>query len=248
MIDAQVHPIPGGAILYDAALGLRPDAAWFDPAGADAAGTAAPAGGRGRVSVVQTPAGSGILRHYRRGGLAARFSADRYLWLGAERTRAFREFRLLARLVAAGLPVPPPLAARVVRDGLRYRADIITRRIADARTLAERAAAGEVGEPQAVRVGRAIARLHRIGCWHADLNAHNILFDAADTVWLIDFDRSRLRPSALGWQQQNLARLRRSFEKLGVPRRLNGFEAGFWHPLLAAYHAELSAQPPVQAA
>ncbi|PZQ19709.1 MAG: 3-deoxy-D-manno-octulosonic acid kinase [Rhodanobacter denitrificans] len=237
MIDAQVHPMPDGAVLYDAALGAAPQSAWFEPA---VAATAPPRGGRGRVALVDTPAGRGVLRHYRRGGLVARFSADRYLWLGLERTRAFREFRLLARLREAGLAVPSPLAARVQRDGLRYRADLVTGLIADARTLAERVVGGEADEDLAARTGEAIARLHGTGCWHADLNAHNILIDATGTIWLIDFDRSRLRAPTLGWQQQNLARLRRSLEKIGARRHLAAFEARFWHPLLAAYHAGLS--------
>jgi len=237
MIDAQVHPMSDGAVLYDAALGAAPQAAWFEPA---AAATALPSGGRGRVALVDTPAGRGVLRHYRRGGLVARVSADRYLWLGLERTRAFREFRLLAHLREAGLAVPAPLAARVQREGLRYRADLVTGLIADARTLAERIGGGEADEDLAARTGQAIARLHDAGCWHADLNAHNILVDATGTVWLIDFDRGRLRAPALGWQQQNLARLRRSLEKVGARRHLTAFEARLWHPLLAAYHAGLS--------
>ena len=36
-----------------------------------------------------------------------------------------------------GLPVPRPLAARCVRHGLQYTADLITCRIMDAETLAD---------------------------------------------------------------------------------------------------------------
>ncbi|HUD40475.1 MAG TPA: 3-deoxy-D-manno-octulosonic acid kinase [Dokdonella sp.] len=238
MIDAQVQPMPDGAVLYDAAaFGAAPQAACFEPA---AAAAAWPRGGRGGVALVDTPAGRGVLRHYRRGGLAARFSADRYLWLGLERTRAFREFRLLMHLRAAGLAVPAPLAARVQREGLRYRADLVTGLIADARTLAETIHDGRADGDLAARIGQAIARLHGAGCWHADLNAHNVLIDATGTVWLIDFDRGRLRAPALGWQQQNLARLHRSLEKIGARRQSAAFDARFWHPLLAAYHAGLA--------
>ena len=42
-----------------------------------------------------------VLRRYLRGGMAARFARDRYLWLGEERTRSFRELRLLAELLRA---------------------------------------------------------------------------------------------------------------------------------------------------
>ena len=38
--------------------------------------------------------------------------------------------------------------------------------------------------------GRLIARFHRAGLDHADLNAHNLLFDDAGNGWMIDLDRS----------------------------------------------------------
>ena len=41
--------------------------------------------------------------------------------------------------------------------------------------------------------GRLVARFHRAGLDHADLNAHNILFDGAGQGWMIDFDRGALR-------------------------------------------------------
>ncbi|HEY0633890.1 MAG TPA: lipopolysaccharide kinase InaA family protein, partial [Gammaproteobacteria bacterium] len=64
-----------------------------------------------------------------RGGLIAKLVADRYLWSGIEATRAWREWRLLAELCSEGFPVPQPIAARVIREGLFYRADIVTRRL-----------------------------------------------------------------------------------------------------------------------
>ena len=42
-------------------------------------------------------------------------------------------------------------------------------------------------------IGAAIARLHRGGVDHADLNAHNILLDGRGAVSVIDFDRGRVR-------------------------------------------------------
>lgn len=243
MSDAQVQSVSHGAILYDAAVcgGARPDDAWFDPAHWAGHGRAEHgAGGRGGVAFIDTPAGECVLRHYHRGGLPARVSADRYLWTGSRRTRSFREFRLLDRLASAGLPVPAPVAARYVRHGIAYQGDLIVRRIAAAETLAQRLERGALDAPLAQRVGDTIARFHAAGAYHADLNAHNILADARDAVWLIDFDRGRVRKPALPWQQGNLARLRRSFDKLGARKRIGDFDARFWHPLLAAYHERLS--------
>jgi 3-deoxy-D-manno-octulosonic acid kinase len=246
MIEAQVQSTATGAIVFDRALGISPpDDAWFERAHWTARGLSdAQAGGRGGVAFVETPIGACALRHYHRGGLIARFSADRYLWKGAARTRAFREFNLLAQLANAGLPVSVPIAARYVREGFRYRADLLTRRIAPAQTLANRLAAGSLGASIAQGIGRTIARFHAARVWHADLNAHNIILmenpvDTDRAVWLIDFDRGRLRKPKLAWQQANLKRLRRSLDKLGA-QRVDDFDVQFWHPLLAAYHAAMS--------
>ncbi|HJT97147.1 MAG TPA: 3-deoxy-D-manno-octulosonic acid kinase [Rhodanobacteraceae bacterium] len=251
MSNAQVQSGPDGAIVFDGAAcgGARPDPAWFDPAHWAEHGLAERrSGGRGGVAFVETPAGACVLRHYHRGGLAASVSRDRYLWTGAARTRAFREFRLLEHLIEAGLPVPAPIAARYVRSGMYYSADLIVRRIPAVDTLAERLARGTLDAALAERIGTTIARFHAAGACHADLNAHNILLDARDTVSLIDFDRGRLCKPALGWQQGNLARLRRSLMKLGAGKRYADFDARFWHPLLAAYHAALTNRPLEQAA
>ncbi len=251
MSDAQVQSTPDGAILFDAAAcgGARPDADWFDAAHWAAQGRAETrGGGRGGVAFIETPAGACVLRHYHRGGLAARVSVDSYLWTGARRTRAFREFRLLDRLLVSGLPVPAPVAARYVRSGLSYRADLIVRRIPAVETLAERLAKGALDAELGERVGATVARFHAAGACHADLNAHNILLDARNKVALIDFDRGTLCKPALSWQQANLARLRRSLIKLGAHKRFDDFETRFWHPLLGAYHAALARQPVAAAA
>ena len=44
-------------------------------------------GGRGGAWFVDAPFGHCVLRRYLRGGLAAKFSREHYLWRGANRTR-----------------------------------------------------------------------------------------------------------------------------------------------------------------
>jgi 3-deoxy-D-manno-octulosonic acid kinase len=239
MIEAQVQSTADGAILRDAAGTVVADAGWFEP-GRWPSAADADTSGRGGVPFLVTPVGTCALRHYRRGGLVARLIADRYLWTGAERTRAFREFRLLATLADAGLPVAQPVAARYVRTGPWYRADLLTRRIENARTLARQLGDEAATATLAARVGQTIACFHAGGAWHADLNANNIMIDSAGTVWLIDFDRGRLRRPQATWQQANLARLRRSLAKLGLDRG-EGFEQRFWTPLLQAHRERLAA-------
>ncbi len=74
-----------------------------------------------------------------------------------------------------------------MREGLRYRAAILMERIEGVRSLADRALVAGRARPGGD--GRLIARFHRAGLDHADLNAHNILFDGNGHGWLIDFDR-----------------------------------------------------------
>lgn len=169
--------------------------------------------GRGEVHFFRYDEVDYVLRHYRRGGRVARLK-DRYLWIGLDRSRAWREWHLLARMTALDLPAPRPLAARVVRHGAFYRADLITVRIPDALSLAEKLKTAALPASAWCEIGRVIASFHAAGVWHADLNAHNVLLDIAHAVAVIDFDRARFRRRAMRWQRANLARLLRSLRKL----------------------------------
>jgi 3-deoxy-D-manno-octulosonic acid kinase len=113
--------------------------------------------------------------------------------------------------------VPRPVAASYVRDGIAYRAAILIERLPDVRSLADRALVAGKDAPWE-ETGRLVARFHRAGLDHADLNAHNVLFNAQGKGWLIDFDRSVLRIPATRWRENNLARLQRSLLKLRASR------------------------------
>jgi 3-deoxy-D-manno-octulosonic acid kinase len=241
MMQEQIRAEAGGAVLFDASLAPAADGGWFEPAYWRAHGALqTQGGGRGGVAVIDTPAGACVLRHYHRGGLVARVNRDRYLWTGAARTRSFAEFRLLAHIAALGLPAPQPVAARYRRHALSYTADLITRRIDDARTLAQMLVEGRLDADLAREVGALVARFHREGIWHADLNAHNVLV-AGGALYLIDFDRGALRPPAEGWRLANLARLRRSLVKLGADARNPDFQATLWGPLMYGYERTMAA-------
>jgi 3-deoxy-D-manno-octulosonic acid kinase len=231
-----------GAILFDVGVSPQVDADWFDPDHWRRHGVLRrQLGGRGGVAIVDTPAGECVLRHYRRGGSVAVLLGDRYLWTGAAHTRGFAEFRLLATIVSLGLPGPHPVAVRYVRRGFFYTADLITRRIAEATTLAEQLAQGRLDAQLAEEVGVLVARFHREGIWHADLNAHNVLVSPAG-LHLLDFDRGRIRAEASGWRMANLQRLRRSLLKLGAADGgLAPFEQAIWTPLMAGYERTFSA-------
>jgi 3-deoxy-D-manno-octulosonic acid kinase len=198
---------------------------------------------RGMLSVVSAGRGAAwfvgpsdepmVLRHYRRGGFIAKFSRDRYVWLGENSVRAFAEWRLLRQLVEQGLPVPVPVAAGYQRSGCVYRCDLLTRRIPDSKTLSAELKDRELGEGTWGAVGAVVKRLHNAGVDHADLNAHNILLDRHGAVSVIDFDRGRLREPGL-WAARNLERLHRSLRKLNLPA--GRFAPACWNWLLAGYH------------
>jgi 3-deoxy-D-manno-octulosonic acid kinase len=164
----------------------------------------------------------------------ARLSSDRYLFRREISTRPVREFLLLVYLHAIGLPVSVPVGARVVRDGLFYRGDLITEMIPDTQTFAERLSMGALQVADWIAVGRLIAQFHRKNVFHADLNAHNILVDGAQRWWLIDFDRGDLREPGL-WCDANLVRLRRSILKICDALPAGRFNETLWTALLAGY-------------
>ena len=237
MADTRIHAAGTGAILFDAGLAVQPEDAWFDPEYWRARGKLLDRahGGRGSVAFIDAPVGDCALRHYHRGGMVAPILGDRYLWNGRERTRGFAEFRLLAELQRRGLPAPAPAAARHRHRGAYYTADLLTRRIEHTRTLAEFIAAGELDSQIAEQVGALVARFHAQGVDHADLNAHNVLI-GPNGLWLVDFDRGRIRPSQGEWCQANLRRLRRSLLKLGAcDRDETRLDREIWTPLIRAY-------------
>lgn len=236
MMQEGKHKDAVGAILFDVAASSQVGHDWFVPEyWRERNALRIQSGGRGGVAIITTPIGECVLRHYRRGGLVATLLGDHYLWLGAERSRPFEEFRLLADINRLGLPAPAVVAARYCRRGMFYTADLITRRIADAQTLAECLKTGALTVALAQRVGAVIARFHKEGVWHADLNAHNVLVSPGG-IYLIDFDRSRLREPANDWQQANLQRLRRSLVKLGAADQGDvAFDRTIWQPLLLGY-------------
>lgn len=158
---------------------------------------------------------------------------DRYLWQGLRKSRPYREFLLTQGLHAQGLPVPRPLAACIQARGLYYRGDLITEELSEAQSLAS--ALEKNSDIPWPEIGTTLARFHRAGLDHVDLNARNILLNARKRPYLIDFDRCRLRQHSSLWQQRNLSRLWRSIVKFS-PRKP---PIAGWQELLDHYRLEL---------
>jgi len=231
----RIERIGASVILYDDSLINHMREAWFDPA-AWSGSPVAPgySGGRGTTLFITCEGQSWVLRHYHRGGTVARFASDAFAWLGRDRTRSFAEWRLLARIREAGLPSPRPVAARYVRSGLLYRADLITVRIPDVVPLSTRLARAPLAEAVWRRVGECIGRYHAACVCHADLTAHNLQIKGNDEIFLLDFDRGRIMPGAGPWRERNLERLHRSLTKISGKGAIR-FGGTEWETLREGY-------------
>jgi 3-deoxy-D-manno-octulosonic acid kinase len=189
--------------------------------------------GRGCVWLIKGAFGEAVLKRYRRGGLIGKVLKQSYRWSSAETTRSLAEFELLTQLRAKGLNVPKPIAAMAKRGGFFYQAMILTERIAAQRSL-QQWVREEIATAPWELVGQTVAKLHKLGAQHADLNASNILFDANNTAWVIDWDKGAIRPYDEQWTTAVLMRLKRGLMKYRGTHSEAEVEKGFEH-LMNAY-------------
>jgi 3-deoxy-D-manno-octulosonic acid kinase len=209
----RIERVGKSVIAYDDALVSQIKEDWFEPSNWSEA-CVAPVDGRGQTLFVHHGDEDWVLRHYNRGGLARWVVADKYIWFGAARTRGFLEWDLLSYMTGLKLPVPPPVAARYIRHGGIYTADLLTRRIPKVQSLSRWLLAGDISKELWHGIGKVIAQFHRQRIDHADLSAHNIQIDSNEAIFILDFDRGRVRSGAGRWMRGNLNRLRRSLRKI----------------------------------
>ena len=226
-----------GAILFDRQVIRQIDENRFSASGwlhSEPVSGALRASGRGSATYVGNIPRQFVLRHYLRGGLVGKVVRDRYVWTGEDRTRPFREWRMLAKMADKGLRVPRPAAARYTKRGLFYTADIITVRIPGVVALSEYIAAE--ARPAAFwrSLGAAVQGFHDHGVCHADMNAYNLQIDSDGDLWMLDFDRGRLLPPG-PWKQKTLSRLHRSLQKIVTLDPRLHFRIRNWEQFLEGY-------------
>ncbi|WP_072670287.1 3-deoxy-D-manno-octulosonic acid kinase [Vibrio injensis] len=189
--------------------------------------------GRGTTWFVAMQHIEAALRHYHRGGLFGKVVSDQYWFQGWHKTRSYAEFHLLAHLRQQGVNVPRPIAARAVKRGLVYQADLLSEKITNARDLVAVLQETPLDEQHYFLIGQEIAKVHRAQVNHTDLNIHNILIDDQDKVWIIDFDKCH-QQSGEKWKEANLQRLLRSFHKEQQRFGIH-WQKQQWQSLLAGY-------------
>lgn len=189
--------------------------------------------GRGTTWFIQLEATQAALRHYRRGGLLGKLINDHYLYLGDKRVRSFQEFGLLQTLIDNKVNVPRPIAARVVRKGLAYQADLLSEKIPNASDLVDCLTKSVLDKNTYQNIGSEIRKMHDAQVNHTDLNIHNILVDVEDQIWLIDFDKC-FQKKGDAWKKSNLERLKRSFIKEQAKRGIR-WRKSDWIELMRGY-------------
>ncbi len=176
--------------------------------------------GRGRPAVVEAGGELLVVRHYYHGGIFRKLTGDLFPGTG----RFLNELRLLesARRGEVAVPEPVGLLIEPVFPAL-FRADLVTVYLPESVDLLSHcrnlAASGPGRCPPGVisAAGRQVARLHRAGILHGDLQLKNILVRPVRTppeVFLLDFDRAREGPATPAGRRRNLRRLYRSFLKM----------------------------------
>lgn len=234
-----VEKTPNGAILFDRQVISEMSEARFLPSGwlhAEPVSGVLGSQGRGNTMFVGNIPRQFVLRHYQRGGLVGKLIEDTYVWTGADETRPFREWRMLAKMADKGLRVPRPAAARYRRAGPFYTADLITVRVPNVRSLSTCLCDRAGGEKFWLELGAGIHEFHSQGVFHADMNAYNLQIDNTGQLWMLDFDRGRLLPPG-DWQQKTLSRLHRSLRKIKAMNPALHFDERCWEFLLEGYFA-----------
>jgi len=181
-----------------------------------------------------------VLRHYYRGGLIGKLVNDQYWFNGIKNTRAYKEYELLIELEKRQLPACRVVSARINKSGLTYRADLLMKMVDGGQDLVALLTQQELSDEVWQEIGKTIAIFHKQYIYHADLNAHNILMNNDNKVWLIDFDRGEIKENQGQWCQDNLNRLLRSFNKELAQLPVFNFTLDNWKTLIEAYQQALT--------
>lgn len=161
-----------------------------------------------------------VLRHYQHGGILRFFTRDLYLTA----SRFLQELAVSSYALSQAIPTPEIAALRIKRTLLGYKADILSRHIADSADLQKllREDSREIARARKREIidncAKLIRRMHDAGILHADLHAKNILLSFSGSLiqlYILDLDRAKILKSlSLRQRLKNLFRLGRSLDKI----------------------------------
>ncbi|HVN71863.1 MAG TPA: lipopolysaccharide kinase InaA family protein [Desulfomonilia bacterium] len=173
-----------------------------------ALGEPSPFKGRSRLHIIPPDM---VVRPLMHGGLFRHLTGR--LFLSSART--IRELKVSRYLTINGVPTPEILAVRLIRKGLFYSIDVVSRLVPDSMDLmtcleTPRTDVSEI----LMKAGTLVRKIHDLGIYHADLHIKNLLMDSAGNLWVLDLDKARLYATLPGFMKRlNIGRFMRSMKK-----------------------------------
>jgi len=185
------------------------------------AGTVSVLGGRRPVSQTDLKEiGPVVIKHYRRGGILARFIEKTYLTCGKKRSQI--EFEQMYKVRKLGVSTPEPIAY-ACKGRFFYQTWLITAKIEHHLSMAELSRIAPDRTVTALKMlGSQLSILIDNGVMHADFHPGNVLVDDREQVFLVDFDKSTTsKADKLTLKKRYLRRWNRSVSKHGLPKMLS---------------------------
>ena len=146
--------------------------------------------GRGKTLELQYNNKRYFLKHYIRGGIAAKFSYDSYMFSSLSSTRAIKEYNLLNTMKDQGLPVPKAAALEIITNRFTYKANLITCKLDNEGTLHEFIINKKMNHELWNKLYINFEKFYKKNVYHSDLNSKNIIIDNDNNILLLDFDNS----------------------------------------------------------
>ncbi|MFT6269938.1 MAG: 3-deoxy-D-manno-octulosonic acid kinase [Alphaproteobacteria bacterium] len=193
--------------------------------------------GRGTVYFFSLGNKELVLRHYKRGGLVAKLSNDKFIFNTISNTRCYEELSVLQHLHSKNVNVPSPIAGKVTRKGIFYTADIITEVIPNTIELHEVLQSEPVSLSTWHEIGTQLKKMHNAQVFHGDINVKNVLLNrptGPQAIHLLDFDKCEIRQGD-DWKEANLARFKRSLLKQAGKFKHYYYHQNDWDQMLIAY-------------
>lgn len=137
-----------------------------------------------------------VIKQYVRGGILRYLRSTIHLRSCAHlrwgKVRSEEEFEVLELVRSLGIAAPEPIAY-AWRGGPLYRAWLVTRQITGHQTLAEVSRRDpEKARTLAKQLVPLLEQLIRNGIFHVDLHPGNVIVDAHNQLFLVDFDKARV--------------------------------------------------------
>jgi 3-deoxy-D-manno-octulosonic acid kinase len=146
-----------------------------------------------------------VIKNYSRGGIIRHFNKRTYLKMG--RPRCESEYNFMHYLKKFNISSPEPVAF-AFEGGFFYHAWLVTKEIQEAQTLAELSLKDLRSTQIALEeLERQIGLMINNNILHVDLHPGNVLIDSSGEIYIIDFDKARIK------SKYSRARLRKIYSK-----------------------------------